>query len=163
MKMNIGISEANTQIVANELSKLLADEFILFTKTKNAHWNLEGTGFHGLHVFFEDQFTQIDQIVDSIAERIRSLGHFSLASLKDFLDHSRLSEKMQGDNSANSFITNLLEDHQSIIFTLRANIDTFASEYKDYGSSDFLTSLISSHEKMAWMLRSHLKRSDESI
>ncbi|SEO10420.1 Dps family protein [Mucilaginibacter sp. OK283] len=158
MKMNIGISEANTQKVVNELSKLLADEFILFTKTKNAHWNLEGTDFHGLHVFFEEQFTQLDEIVDSIAERIRSLGHFSLASLKEFLDHTRLSEKIEGDNSGASYIKNLLEDHKSIIFTLRANIDTFASEYKDYGSSDFLTGLISAHEKMAWMLGSHLKK-----
>jgi len=163
MKINIGISEMSTIKVVDELSKLLADEFMLFTKTKNAHWTLEGMGFHGLHAFFEGQFIQIDEIVDRIAERIRSLGHCSLASLKDFLQHARLSETIQGDHSAVSFIRNLLSDHQSIIITLRANIDLFATEYKDYGSSDFLTSLITSHEKMAWMLSAHLSDSLTSI
>lgn len=155
--MNIGISEEHTQKVVNELSKLLADEFILFTKTKNAHWNLEGSGFHALHVFFEEQFIQIDKIVDSVAERIRSLGHYSLGSLKEFLDHTRLTEDFIGDNSGTSYINNLLEDHKNLIFVLREIIDRLAGEYKDYGSSDFLTGLLSTHEKMAWMLGSHLK------
>lgn len=156
MKNNIGISEDNKQKVVNELSKILADEYVLFTKTKNAHWNLEGAGFHGLHIFFEEQFTQLDEIIDSIAERIRSLGHYSPGSLKSFLELTRLSENNGGANSGTSYITNILEDHRSIIFTLRENIDVFASSYKDYGSSDFLTGLISTHEKMAWMLNSHL-------
>ena len=130
MKINNGISEASTRKVVDALSKVLADEFILFTKTKNAHWNVEGIGFHGLHAFFESQFIQIDEIVDRIAERIRSLGHFSLPSAKDFLQHARLSETIQGDHSAVFFIRNLLSDHQSIIITLRANIDLFATEYK---------------------------------
>lgn len=163
MKVNIGISETSKRKVVDELSKLLADEFILFTKTKNAHWNIEGIGFHGLHVFFEGQFIQVDEIADSIAERIRDLGHFSLASLKGFLQQARLSEATQGDNSAISFIKNLLNNHQSIIITLRANIDLFATEYKDYGSSDFLTSLIAAHEKMAWMLSAHLNDNSASI
>lgn len=163
MKINNGISEASTRKVVDALSKVLADEFILFTKTKNAHWNVEGIGFHGLHAFFESQFIQIDEIVDRIAERIRSLRHFSLPSAKDFLQHARLSETIQGDHSAVFFIRNLLSDHQSIIITLRANIDLFATEYKDYGSSDFLTSLIAEHEKMAWMLSAHLNDKLTSI
>jgi starvation-inducible DNA-binding protein len=156
MKNNIGISEESKQLVVVELSKILSDEYILFTKTKNAHWNLEGIGFHGLHIFFEEQFTELDGMIDSIAERIRSLGHYSPGSLKHFLELTRLSEDNGGSNSGTSYITNILEDHRSIIFTLRENIDVFASSYKDYGSSDFLTGLISAHEKMAWMLSSHL-------
>jgi len=158
MENNIGITPEDKQKVVVELSKILADEYILYTKTKNAHWNLEGIGFHGLHIFFEEQFTQLDSMVDSIAERIRSLGHYAPGSLKQFLDLTRLSEDSGGSNSGSSYIANILGDHQSIIFTLRENIDVFASAYKDYGSSDFLTGLISAHEKMAWMLSSHLKK-----
>jgi starvation-inducible DNA-binding protein len=156
MKINIGISEENTGKVVNELSKLLADEFVLYTKTKNAHWNLEGAGFHGLHLFFEEQFKRLDEMIDSIAERIRALGHYSPGTIKMFLELTRLSEDQGGSNSGPSYITNILEDHKSIIFKLREIIDRFASEYKDYGSSDFLTGLTVTHEKMVWMLASHL-------
>jgi len=158
MKNNIGITDENKQKVVIELSKILADEFILFTKTKNAHWNLEGIGFHGLHLFFEAQFMQLDEMIDSIAERIRSLDHYSPGSLKNFLELTRLSEHSRTSNSGVDYIANILEDHRSIIMTLRENIDVFASEYKDYGSSDFLTGLISTHEKMTWKLSSHLAR-----
>jgi starvation-inducible DNA-binding protein len=157
MKNNIGISETNKQEVVDQLSKILADEYVLYTKTRNAHWNLEGIGFHGLHVFFEEQFNQLDEMIDSIAEHIRSLGHYSPGSLKSFLDLTHLSEDSGGGNSGTSYMATILEDHLSIIFILRENIDVFAATYKDYGSSDFLTGLISAHEKMAWMLSSHLK------
>jgi starvation-inducible DNA-binding protein len=96
-------------------------------------------------------------MIDSIAERIRALGHYSPGSMKTFLALTRLSETNGGPNSGIIYITNILEDHRSIIFSLRENIDRFATEYKDYGSSDFLTGLIATHEKMAWMLASHLK------
>ena len=158
MKNNIGITESSKQKVVVELSKILADEFILFIKTKNAHWNLEGIGFHGLHLFFEEQFNQLDEMIDSIAERIRSLDHYSPGSLKNFLELTRLSEHIGDSNTATAYIANILEDHRSIIIRLRENIDVFASKYKDYGSSDFLTGLISTHEKMAWMLSSHLAK-----
>jgi len=157
MKINIGIREENTQEVSIRLSKLLADEFILYTKTRNAHWNLEGTEFHGLHVFFEDQFNRLDEMIDSIAERIRAIGHFAPGSLKRFLELTHLSEDDAADNYGKTFMKNLLEDHIAIIIFLRENIDLFATGYKDYGSSDFLTGLLSVHEKMVWMLNAHLK------
>ena len=58
MKTNIGITDANSQAVANELAKLLADEYVLYTKTRNAHWNIEGADFYDKHKFFEMQFGQ---------------------------------------------------------------------------------------------------------
>jgi starvation-inducible DNA-binding protein len=56
MKTNIGITEAHSKAVALQLSKLLADEYILYTKTRNAHWNVEGPDFHSIHLFFEAQY-----------------------------------------------------------------------------------------------------------
>jgi starvation-inducible DNA-binding protein len=55
MKNIIGISEENRNAVSFELTKLLADEFVLYTKTRNAHWNVEGVDFHSMHLFFESQ------------------------------------------------------------------------------------------------------------
>ena len=71
METNIGITDVHRQAVSKELAKLLADEYVLYTKTRNAHWNIEGADFYDKHKFFEIQFGQLDDIIDSVAERIR--------------------------------------------------------------------------------------------
>ncbi|MBS1662520.1 MAG: DNA starvation/stationary phase protection protein [Bacteroidetes bacterium] len=157
MKASIGISPANLQAVTVELSKLLADEFVLYTKTRNAHWNVEAPDFHSMHVFFEQQYEQLDEIMDSVAERIRQLGHYAPATLKSFLSLTHLTEQLGERNDSLGFIKELLIDHENIIIFLRENINKFASEYGDLGSSDFITGLMEDHEKMAWFLRAHLK------
>ena len=157
MKASIGISPANLQAVATELSKLLADEFVLYTKTRNAHWNVEGTDFHSMHVFFEQQYNQLDEIMDSVAERIRQLGHYAPATLKSFLALTHLTEQLGERNDSQGFIKELLIDHENIIIFLRENINRFANEYGDAGTSDYITGLMEDHEKAAWFLRAHLK------
>jgi starvation-inducible DNA-binding protein len=156
MNTNIGITPKNLQAIATELSKLLADEFVLYTKTRNAHWNVEGADFHSMHIFFESQYNQLDDVMDSVAERIRQLGHYAPATLQSFLSLTHLTEKLGEKNSSLGFIKELVMDHESIIIFIRENINKFASEYGDAGSSDFITGLIEEHEKMAWMLRAHL-------
>ncbi|MDR7127968.1 starvation-inducible DNA-binding protein [Algoriphagus sp. 4150] len=156
MEINIGISESNRQSVANELSKILADEFVLYTKTKNAHWNVIGLDFYDKHKFFEIQFEQLDDIIDRVAERIRSLGHYAPASLKEFLSLKSLSESTNNERDGRSFISELLFDHERIIKDLRENINLFENDFNDLGTSDFITGLMQEHEKMAWFLRSHI-------
>ncbi|MBW8683839.1 Dps family protein [Chitinophaga rhizophila] len=157
MNTNIGITAPNRQQVANQLAKLLADEFILYTKTRNAHWNVEGPDFHSMHLFFEAQYNQLDEIMDSVAERIRALGHYAPGTLKSFLELTHLTEYSERNNDSLGFIKELQSDHESIIEFIRGNIDAFANTYKDAGTSDFITGLMEEHEKMAWMLRAHYK------
>ena len=158
MKIEIGITESNRQNVANELAKILADETVLYIKTKNAHWNIEGPDFYDKHKFFETQFGELDDVIDSVAERMRTIGHYAPATLKTYLDLTHLTEQTSEKNDSHGFIKELLEDHESIIIVLRENIRTFASDYHDLGTSDFITGLMETHEKMAWFLRSHLKK-----
>lgn len=157
MEPNIGITKENLSAVAHALNKILADEYVLYTKTRNAHWNVEGLDFHSKHLFFEAQYQELDEIMDSVAERIRSLGHYSPATLKSFLELTHLSEVLHNKNDSVGFITELLSDHESLIIHLRENINIFANDFKDLGSSDYVTGLMETHEKMAWMLRSHLR------
>lgn len=157
MNTNIGISQQNLQKVAAELSKLLADEFVLYTKTRNAHWNVEGPDFHSMHIFFEQQYNALDETMDSVAERIRQLGHFAPATLKSFLSLTHLTEVSREKNDSQGFLKELVVDHENIIIYIRENINRFANEYGDLGTSDFITGLMEEHEKMAWMLRAHLK------
>lgn len=153
----IGITDNDRQSIANELAKILADEYVLYTKTRNAHWNVEGTDFYDKHKFFEAQSEQLDEIVDSVAERIRSLGHYAPATLKSMLSLTHLTEESRSTNDSKGFITLLLKGHESIIIHLRENINRFANEFNDLGTSDFITGLLTDHEKMAWFLRAHLK------
>lgn len=155
MKPNIGISDSNLKEVATLLNNLIADEYLLYTKTRNAHWNIQGQNFIELHKFFEGQYEALDEIIDDVAERIRSLGHFSLGSLKDFLSVARLTEQNHDFSNQKKIIQSLLEDHETIIRNLRKDIVSTAGKFKDLGTSDFVTGLMEKHEKMAWMLRAY--------
>lgn len=157
MKIQIGIADAHRQSVVDELVKILADENVLYVKTKNAHWNVEGQDFYDKHQFFESQFTQLDAIIDSVAERIRSLGHYAPATLKSYLSLTHLTKVKSENNDSQGFIKELLQDHQSIIINICEHVKSFGEEFHDLGTADFVTGLIQKHEKMAWFLRSHLK------
>jgi starvation-inducible DNA-binding protein len=157
MNITTGISEKNRQAVATKLAKILADETVLYVKTKNAHWNIEGADFYEKHKFFETQFGQLDVIIDNVAERMRSLGHYAPATLKSYLSLTHLTEQTREQNDSQGFIKELLLDHEHIIIELRGSINQFSNEYLDLGTSDFITGLMEKHEKMAWFLRAHTK------
>lgn len=157
MKTSIGIKNENLAKVAEILVKTLADEFILYTKTRKAHWNVEGKDFYNKHLFFEAQYQQLDGIIDDLAERIRMLGHYAPATLREYLSLTHLSESHLESNDSLTYMKELLSDHESILIHLRENIENFASEFRDAGTSDYITGLLETHEKMTWMLRSHLK------
>jgi starvation-inducible DNA-binding protein len=157
MQPKTGINSAHLAVVAHSLSQLLADEFVLYTKTKKAHWNVEGPDFYSKHLFFEQQYTQLDDIIDTLAERIRILGHYAPGTLKEYLELTHLSETAPENNGSLSYIKGLLADHESILIYLRENINHYATTLKDQGTGDYVTGLVEAHEKMAWMLRAHLK------
>lgn len=156
MKANIGISAANSKAVALILNKTLANEFILYTKTRNYHWNIESPSFMEMHKFFESQYTELAIIIDEVAERVRKIGHYAEGRLKDFIKLADLDEPEYTDKQDEQ-IRNLLEDHETMARTIRNHIDTVDEKHKDAGTADFLTGLLEQHEKMAWMLRSYLK------
>ena len=156
MKASIGLTGTHTRNVATELSKILADEFVLYVRTRNAHWNVEGSDFIEKHKFFESQFEQINGFIDSVAERIRALGHYTPATIASYLKLTQLIESNHEKNDSQGFIKALLRDHECIIAKLRGDIHRFADDWNDAGTSDFITGLMEDHEKMAWFLRAHL-------
>jgi starvation-inducible DNA-binding protein len=157
MEAEIGIKTKNSTAIAQSLNQLLADEHILYIKTRNAHWNVEGPDFLTMHRFFEEQYKKLEELIDDIAERIRTIGHYAEAKLATFLRETHLSEDSRQKNDSAGFIKTLLTDHESIITHLRESIDLYIEEWGDAGSGDFITGLMEKHEKMAWMLRAHLK------
>ena len=155
MKAQIGISEKNLQAVAILLNTLLSDETVLYMKTRNYHWNVEGDNFIELHKLFESQYKELEEIIDEIAERIRYLGHYAEARLKDFIKTSRLAEEDYTSDQKVQ-LKNLLSDHESIIINIRKEIGLIGDDYKDAGTADFVTGIMKEHEKIAWFIRSYL-------
>lgn len=154
---NIGLSKEDRKGVIGILSKILADEYLLFTKTRNYHWNVIGHHFHDLHKFFESQYEEIDGKIDEIAERIRSLGGNTISTMAEFIQYTRLKENPGEYSDAKTMVSKLLADHESIIRNLRKDVNVCFDKYHDIGTQDFLTGLIEDHEKMAWMLRATLQ------
>lgn len=154
---NIGISEQDRKGVTTELVKILSDAYVLYTKTRNYHWNVVGSDFSEYHKMFEEQYDAIDADIDEIAERIRALGQKTPATLAEFAKNSRLDESLGEYPDAKTMIKNLLEDHESVARSIRESIGIVGDKYHDVGTEDFLTGLLEKHEKTAWMLRSFLE------
>jgi starvation-inducible DNA-binding protein len=157
MNPNIGITEKDRAGVVKILNTLLADEYVLYTKTRNYHWNVVGPQFNDLHKFFGEQYEQLDEFVDEVAERARQLGGRSVATLSEFVEEARLKEHPGQYPSAEEMLENLLADHETLIRQLRADAEAAANKYHDTGTNDFLVGLMEHHEKMAWMLRAFLE------
>jgi len=155
MKANIGLTDKQSQGVANVLNTLLADEHVLYMKTRNYHWNYEGSNMMEMHLFYESMYKDLAEVIDEVAERIRMIGHHAEARLKDFVKLTNLEEE-EYTTKQNEQVKNLAEDHQTIIRELRKAIDKVEDEFKDAGTTDFLTGVMKSHEKMAWLLRSYV-------
>ena len=155
LDIDTGISRESLQKIANILNDDLADEYVLLTKTRNYHWNVEDPRFNDLHKFFEEQYELLSAAVDEIAERVRAVGGRTRATLKEFINSSQIREDIGSYPNAETMLGNLLSDHETIIKTLRKNINE-CQELNDEGTANFLTDKMEAHEKMAWMLRSFL-------
>jgi starvation-inducible DNA-binding protein len=157
MEPNIGIAASDRAGTIKILNTLLADEYVLYTKSRNYHWNVVSPRFNDLHKFFQAQYEQLGEIVDDVAERVRFLGGQSAGTLREFLDLTRLKESPGRHPEAQDMIADLLADHEAVVRALRSDLVSADEKYKDIGTNDFLTGLLQSHEKTAWMLRSFLE------
>lgn len=153
-QVHIGLSTENRSAVIARLNTLLADEHLLYTKTRNYHWNVTGIHFVALHELFEKQYDRLQLMADEIAERTRMLGGTAVGTMAEFLERTRLSESPGVVPAAPDMLANLLDDHEHIISTLRDDIEACMEEYDDEGTADLLVGVMRSHEEIAWMLRS---------
>lgn len=144
----------NAKAVADELSKILADTYILYLQTHNFHWNVTGPQFPVLHALFEEQYNELFKALDGIAERIRALGFYAPGSLAAYSKLSSLREA-NGIFESKQMIEVLVKNHELLIKNLRAAFSA-VEKAEDHVTSDLLTERLSHHEKTTWMLRSVL-------
>ncbi len=156
MKINIGISSKDLKNVVQILSVILANETILYVKTRKFHWNVKGVNFMELHKLFEGQYKQLEEYIDEVAERINKLGENTIGTMKEFNAAGSLKESPGKYPTQNNMMKELLSDHESMIRQLRKQVELCSTQYKDAGTADFLTGIMEEHETIAWVLRRSL-------
>lgn len=156
MDINIGINAEQRSKISDGLSRLLADSYTLYLKTHNFHWNVTGPMFQTLHLMFEQQYTELAQAVDEIAERIRALGHPAPGTYAAFSKLTSITEH-EGVPTADEMIRQLVQGQETVARTAR-EVFPLAEAAGDEPTADLLTQRMQVHEKTAWMLRSLLEK-----
>jgi len=151
-----GISAKDRAAIAQGLSRLLADTYVLYLKTHSFHWNVEGPMFQTLHQMFMDQYTEAWNAIDPIAERIRALGHYAPGSYKQYVKLATVKES-EGVPKARKMVGELIAGQEAVARTARSVLP-LADGANDQPTLDLLTQRLDIHEKNAWMLRSLLKK-----
>jgi starvation-inducible DNA-binding protein len=155
MKPEIGISDKHLQNNVSLLSVLLADEMTLYIKTRKFHWNVSGESFMELHKLFESQYSELEETIDAVAERINKLGSKTIGTMQEFSELTRLKEHPDKYPNQKDMMKELLKDHETLILELRKDIEE-SDKNKDAGTTDFLTGVMQEHETTAWILRRYL-------
>lgn len=141
--------------VTESLSKLLANTYALYLKTQNYHWNVTGPNFIMLHTLFEQQYEELADAADLIAERLRALNVYSPGSFAEFSKLMTIAEAKKGA-SWKVMIESLAHDHDVIIKMMDKCLD-LDDIINDEATQDLLIERLRAHQKTLWMLRSHLE------
>lgn len=150
-----------SKIAANEvdlveaLRHVVADTFALYLRTHGAHWNVVGPQFAQLHALFAEQYKELWEAVDDVAERIRALDALPVSSHRSLLEYSSLGDA-EPPKEAMATVKWLLESNEKVQRTVQHALDV-ADAKKDISTVDLMTKRLQEHQKAAWMLRSLLR------
>ncbi len=152
--LNTSVDSSARDEVAEALMKATADSYTLYAKTLGVHWNVQGPSFYGLHNMTEQQYEELHEAADAIAERIRALGKLAPTGNAAFRELTVI------DNDAphkptREMIAELMEDNEKVARRM-CEFAELADEAGDLFSHDMLVSRIGVHEQNAWMLRASL-------
>lgn len=154
MKIDIGISEKDRAKIIKGLQEFSANNFALYLKTHNYHWNVSGPMFQTLHLMFETQYNELWLASDAISERIKSLGGYAVGSFSDFQKLAAIKDD-ESKLSAIDMLKSLVSGHEIVVKCIR-EVFPCVEKAGDEATADLLTQRLQIHEKTLWMLRSLL-------
>lgn len=134
------------------LESALAGSYAIAVKTQNYHWNVTGQNFKGLHQLFEDQYNELIDVVDVIAERIRALGE-KVDGNFDFYKENSKFKAADPNKSSKDMVQDLINDNQSFIEDLK-EFTNIAQKSGDEATADIFIERTQVHQKNLWMLKS---------
>jgi starvation-inducible DNA-binding protein len=138
------------------LNQILADTMVLRDLYKKHHWQVAGHTFYQLHLLFDKHYGEQSTLVDTIAERIQSLGGISVAMAHDVVEMTCIERPPRGREQVPVQLSRLLEAHEIIIREVREAARQVAAAGDD-GTNDLLVSdVLRTHEMQVWFLAEHL-------
>ncbi len=156
MEPNIGITKADQKKIGASLNTLLSDNFALYVKLLNYHWNMKTKHFHDLHAFFKELYESQFDIIDDIAERAQTMGSVAYGSMAEFLKHTQLKEASGKQLTDQQMLKDLLADYETVIRSTRDTANKMLDN-NDIGTNNFLIDILERQEKKAWMIRSSIE------
>lgn len=149
----ISLEEKEVKPIVDQLNDLLANYHIHYQKVRGCHWNVKGSHFFTLHVKFEELYTNAQQAIDDLAERILTLGKSPYSTFADYLAVSKIKEINTIGLKDVALVEAIMDDFANLIEIEREIMKTTA-EADDDGTNDLVNSFIQFKEKNNWMLRS---------
>lgn len=146
-----GIADDDRKEIAQALSTVLTDTYLLVIKSHVYHWNVVGPLFHSIHELTEEHYQNLFQACDELAERIRALGHPAPLTGKRVLADGNIKIETTSP-TAHDMVEDLVSDHEGLCRNMREAAE-LAEEKGDFVSHDLLTARLTYHEKVIWMLR----------
>jgi starvation-inducible DNA-binding protein len=138
------------------LNQHLADSIDLYSQTKQAHWNVKGPQFYQLHELFDKLAEEIEDHVDTLAERVTSLGGIARGTTRLAAAASRLSAYPAEAITGRQHLEALAVRFAALATTTRAAID-IAGKLGDAGTADLFTEVSRALDKALWFLESHIQ------
>ena len=156
VKLPIALSEKVCGRSADNLNQILADTITLRDLYKKHHWQVAGHTFYQLHLLFDKHFKEQNELVDSIAERIQTLGGISLAMAADVAETTMIPRPPRGREEVPIQISRLLHAHEMILLEARSMAKQAAKDGDD-GTNDLLVSdVIRTNELQVWFVSEHV-------
>lgn len=138
------------------LNQRLADTFDLRSQTKYAHWNVKGSDFYQLHKLFDELAEQLDEHVDTIAERVTALGGVATGTVRQAAAASQAAEFPAGTFKGMDVVAALADRYAAVGKAVRQGIDE-ADELGDKDTADLFTEVSRDLDKSLYFLESHLQ------
>lgn len=149
----ISLEEKVVRPIVDQLNDLLANYHIHYQKLRGCHWNIKGSHFFTLHIKFEELYTNAQQTIDELAERILTLGKSPYSTFADYLKISNIKEVNTIGMKDSDMVLAVLNDFSNLIEIEREIMSTTA-DAKDDGTNDLINKFMQFQEKNTWMLRS---------
>ena len=137
------------------LKIVLANHYAYVLKTQNFHWNVEGPDFFQYHGLFEKIYNEVDDSIDTIAERVRTLGAYAPASFRRYAELTQIEDQVEIPN-AQTMIQMLLSDIEIVQSSIKVCYD-LAEQNGNHGLSNLMAERQDAFAKHAWMLTATLK------
>ena len=137
--------------LSSVLNALLADVFALYLKTKNFHWHMSGPHFRDYHLLLDEQATQIFDISDAVAERVRKIGGTTIRSIGHIARLQRVADNDQDFVGAHDMLLELHKDNRTLVESLRAAHEV-AAKADDNATTSLIEVWIDEAERRAWFL-----------